>query len=676
LGDVALRTDPKTPLQNFDVPLLDGGVEGLKQFAGAADEALGLLQGIKKDEDDANALDLERKMITFAQDERAAYKTPLASGPVDEDGKSTFGSDRSALGKAANKEWFTDQMGRIKTHMDGLRSSSEYQGLGQAAQNAVDQSIQGKELKFRNEALMHWREQARLNKTANIEASATVAGNEAVANAPSPELAHDSLTRLFSHMNAGFNHANGTTLKEPANKLVAQRALDQVANTSIENLLQTDQPGRVAQAEAWLLENNKVTHNFLDGTSVDIRLTPNVVKDLQNKIRKTGEGELARKVGNDLFKLHQDDSIAARAEIEKNAAGYSTEVIENAFAQYESRRSNTTNANDRLDQDQYDAASRYVQKNFKLPDASAMDRLTGGEVSTLKALLKEAEQDKMLGEDHPSNYGVVIRLAGLTETELRGYSQAEFIKDIAMHLNKKDGTRERAMDEWTSAQNSGSQAVALRAGKDTRARIKAQALLVRNAYTDGTKYFTAQAKRSAAIRFKGSGATVSAKRANFVLQAEREWTQSHSRDQPLSNDQANKMLARLNSQVYFDGENVSLFELLPQITDEDGDPILGPDAINKAFDFVAPEMRFELIEAYRKERSKTKGNVEAEMAQPIPASALRGYYKKLVLDNPYSSIKPAARKFIIDKLTRGTNKPSTAQVEHYYVNNLLMQAVR
>ena len=308
LGEVA-PTDRQTPYQSFNTNVdMFGGAEArntartAQALGGLASDFDAIANDIAQVEETTSLLEADRELTTFIQDSEASYKggassrAPSApSGPMSLLNPSAATPSMSAsgvMGKNANKAWVETSMVEFDAKQQDLLA--RYGGsLRPPARLALQKSLQTKRNAYRGNLINHWQTQSRIALNAELAAAHQVKVDTAI-NANSPVNAVGAVKGVISNLEDSAQlNGMGTLASSEAVRVAASKQVDDIAQTKIEDIINSGSATSVDQAKAMLdaLEEIKLPSGDVVKMSAEKR------NDLVNLINKQKETDLVTSAG-------------------------------------------------------------------------------------------------------------------------------------------------------------------------------------------------------------------------------------------------------------------------------------------------------------------------------------------------------------------------------------------
>jgi hypothetical protein len=639
IGTVGLDV-AETPLQRFDVPIFDGMAKALGEGSKGLFAASAMVADIAKDASDADYLTTSRDLTTTVQDMQSSWtaggvssdpSTAVAQGGAEALAGTIAGQPWNrgpAIGKGANRDWFAATTGDMTTELTRIKSTKEYGNLTQSDKKAMDKLILNTELSYRAKALLHMKEQTKIHKKAELSTARDMKKDAAVGDAGDAGIANTSLATMISSVQEVERMETGATLDDLAVRGAATEAMDDVAQKSIDNLLNSEAPDKAERARQWMAMNTTVE---VDGHKIS--LSDGKRNDLNQLIATSVQGEVGRNTGNSMFATYGDDAAGAQKAIEadpKLTDGMKTA----AAAQYEKRRTIVAAQVKRVDQNNVDAAMDKAGKG-QMPGDAEMAKLRGPDKRSVRA-------EVLFWQTYPKGGRVTDKTAkdkwmGMTQPERAELTYDKFLDQFANRFNAADGTRDKAIAAWTSAQNSQltlETAQGIRLNTLVRSSNKSEAGRIRT-------YFNSQVASRKTRLWPGNGDNDKRKRAAFEQAAESEFEERNSNERPMSKVEADAMMSDLASQITIDGDEYQAFNVVTELKDEDGDLIKGSADAARVMAGVDVRDRFEVMRWYR--RSKGLSSSDPIKLEDVGSFILG----EITLKTPPEALVPKLRATLV-----------------------------
>ena len=342
IGTVGIDT-ADTPFQTFDVPIFDGDAKALAGLSKGLGAASALFEDIAKDASNADYLTTSRDLFTTAMDMEASWSasgvspnpgTAVGAGK----GEALVGQAQGkkwnrgpALGKGANKDWFKATTEDMTVEINRITGTKEYANLTRSDRKAMDELLQKTELSYRATALLHMQTQTKIHLKGELTTALAMQKDIAIGAAGNPGAAHSRLANVVSSIQEVARMETGATLGDVAVRGAAIEAMDDVAQKSIDNLLNSQDPNRAEKARQWMAMNTTVE---VDGHK--ITLSDDKKNDLNILIAKNVQNEVGRRLGNKAWLDHGKDNRGFNKWLAKRT-DITAETKELIRAQYKDR---------------------------------------------------------------------------------------------------------------------------------------------------------------------------------------------------------------------------------------------------------------------------------------------------------------------------------------------------
>tara|TARA_A100001388_G_scaffold264527_1_gene235866 strand:+ start:66 stop:2213 length:2148 start_codon:yes stop_codon:yes gene_type:complete len=311
LGEAA-PTARITPFQSFNTNVdMFGGAEArntartAQALGGVAKESENLYNDIAQVEETTSLLEADRELTTFIQDSEASYKGGAASttrgassaptslmSMLNPAAATPSMSASGVMGKNANKAWVETSMVEFDAKQQDLLA--RYGGsLRAPARLALERSLQTKRNAYRGNLINHWQTQSRIALNAELAAAHQVKV-DTVISANSPVNAVGALKGVISNLEDSARlNGMGTLASSEAVRVAASKQVDDIAQTKIEDIINSGSASAVEQAREMLtaLEEIKLSSGDVVKMSAEKR------NDLVNLINKQKETDLVASAG-------------------------------------------------------------------------------------------------------------------------------------------------------------------------------------------------------------------------------------------------------------------------------------------------------------------------------------------------------------------------------------------
>jgi hypothetical protein len=656
IGTVGLDT-ADTPFQTFDVPIFDGKAKALAGMSKGLSAASAMFEDIAKDASNADFLTTSRDLTTTAQDMESSWKasgvSPDPSTSVGEGmGEAAVGRLQGkkwnlgpALGKGANKNWFKATTDFFAVEVTRIKGTEEYTNLTRSDRKAMDELLQKTELSYRAKALLHMQTQTKIHLKAELTTTRDMKKDIAVGDAGNAGVAHSSLANMISSVQEVARMETGATLDDVAVRGAAIEAMDDVAQKSIDNLLNSQDPNRAEKARQWMAMNTTVE---VDGHK--ITLSDDKKNDLNQLIATSVVGEIGRAFGNTLYSKHKDDAAGAQKEIEANNKGYDLKTKQAAQKQYENRRKIVDSQKKRVDTDRYEKAMTDAGNGIESGDA-VKARLTGKQRREVDAEFHHAVQMAIEGEV-TTDVTVKRKWDGMTDPERAAIDYDVFLVQYAGNMNSADGTRDKVKADWLTARNaSGKKKTA------TEIRLNTLARSMKKSSAGQIKtYFDGRVSARKVRLYTGKSGRDKARRAAFVEAADQEFKERNTDQTPMSQTEADALLDALTARIVIDGDEAMAFNVITEARDEDGDLLRGSEDAARVMSGIEVRDRFEVMQWYRKVKRIGSG-------EPIKLEDLGEFISKnITLASPPENMVQQLRKALVNN----NIEPNQVNISDYY----------
>jgi len=577
IGAVQLASDPRTRTQT--VRAGDFGVQGRALQAagkGIQTAAQGLdtfLADRSQKKQQALFLRTQRNLTSFVQDYENEYKSPAMSA------EGVLVNANSALGERATDQWFKDSITTFDAKADEVRSSEEYQSLRPDDQLVIDRYLEGERQGFRANAALHLSNQANIELQAEFAANQTLKRDDAVRYAGQPGQAN---ARLQGYIGLELQQArsNGQDADDPAVRVKIQTELDGVAQTSIDNILNSNDPNKVEKARIWLATNGSI-----DMAGQTFQLTADKRNDIEQLISSTEETGKVRVIGQAYHQRFGSDITGAIEAL--NADPSLTPDQKNAVEDRVRDLAGVQQAQlDRQRDEFYRNLSVRAGRGEPIGDAE-LNRLTGPQKQNIISMLQYAARSNPMVD----NQDVREEWAGMSQPQRAQLSLTALNQAFRNSLTAE--TADKVLSDWTAAreQHRGdTNAAALRAAAADQQQLNSEQSRART-------YFEKQLsdRVDALVDNKELKATQAAQIRSI---ARREFEERNIIERPMTEAETeallNDTIVRSASGGYAAGISQDLY-------DEDGDPVGVTDLEKNAVISAIPETdRFDLMRWYRK----------------------------------------------------------------------------
>lgn len=582
IGAIDTVRDPRTPSQN--VRAGDFGAAGRAlQKAGESIQtaAVGLdnfLAERSRKKQEALYLRTQRDISTWTMDYKNAYK----SSATDANGVEV--NPDSALGDRATDDWFDDSMAKFDAKADAIRASEEYQSLRPEDQMVIDRYLEAERRGFRADAATHLREQADFELQGEFNANKKVKKDAAVEYAAQPGQA---LARLKGYIDLSMQQAksNGQAVDDPAVRVSIIEGLDEVADTSITNLLNSNDPNKVERARQWLALNGTIEH---DGQ--EFSLSADKRNDLDQLINDTEQSGQARLLGETLLQQYGQDTEGAIAALNADP-NIPSELKELAEARYLERLRIRQSGIDRQREEYYRNLSVRAGRGEQIGEAE-LNRLPISQRNTVMEQMAYAAR----GNPDIDDQTVRDRWASLSVPERAALSIQELNAQFRDRLTAR--TADDVLDQWTTARESHR--------GDVEAATLRESALQRSQLNDDQKfaesYFEDQIA-STIDAYEEANELSGEKAAQLRRIARREFAE-RNQYRPMSIAEVDSLINDVVSRS--DRSDDLIAGITDTLIDADGDPVGVTDMERSPILSAIPETeRFDLVRWYRRAKGLT-----------------------------------------------------------------------
>lgn len=573
-----------TPFQRFKLP--DLGAGNVASLAGEA--GFKIADGIEEFQTAASRAKYDAALVTadlniseHVTSTAASWRAPA----VDKNGVVNSGN---ATGANANTDnWVETQMTNLDTVYTDLKKGDNYNGMNSLDKAALDKWYAAQKKSYRASAVTHNTTASAAYLTEQLAASTVQSGQIAEGLALQPAQAHITLKKMMSTIDATAR-ASGNSGKDPQIQVQKAKALDAHAITVIGNILGSGATDAVAKATQWMATNSEVT---ADGQTTT--LTVDTRKRLNRDIELGKAGLVNRTRGDELFKVHGTNELAAMAVLKRDNPGLSDADFEATKEQYKEALRMYDANEARVKKDNMKSLEEKASNGHIFSDAE-LQGVTGEEAKALKAQSLYTRAERETPTDVPTDYQTNLAWNMKTPSELAAIPVAEFLVDWLPKFGIANGDRDKIVGEYNKARTDvGVQGVKVaKASKEETSKEAAASL----------KYFNTQLNNRAEV-LGSSKALTKTQLGMLKLAANREFKERNDA-KPMTSIETDKLLLDLTSGVLlkeeFNDDEATLGTFLADFTDEDGDAIKGSAEISTTLRSIPAADRFEMIQWYRR----------------------------------------------------------------------------
>ena len=620
VGDVAIHT-AKQDFQSFDVPLLKGNSDALKE--GAA----GLL-GVRDALVESKRLDEDLTLLE-TQETGDARAREITQGQLANMGGNAIGATERA-------------QDLYDTLVDELGDGS---GMPAAAAIAHKKYLRGLQNTILSPVASHERTQKQAHAQKMIDTSIASSIDKGVSGYMSDETLDTQIDLIEQRAkNRAELSASGEDAKQLAAELVGTSTSTMYLQ-AIKLALKDKKTVRAAQ----LLEDAR-TKNLLVGSNGDLL-------SAETAVNATTQDEIALSVGIDLFGTHGQDSTAALTELDART-DLDAATKNAAEVKYESRRSKADAEKTRATQDHFEGAMEAAQGGNGSVSAADLALMEGDDARKVQLEMQYWDDDRASG-------GIITdRTAkrawdGMSKTERGALTYVQFLEQYGNKFSNIDGFRDKATEDWRLAQDSRLATETTEGRRLSKLELAANKSAATNARTSFNRIV--EARKTA--MYTGTTASDKAHKATFVEAAELEFRDRNTNENPMSDADMMSMINALTNRITIGGDEFQTFNVITNARDEDGDVLKGSAEAGALMSGVDVEDRFEVIQWYRKEHGISAN--EAVRLEDVGA-----YFH----DNITMSITPAELVPVIhEMLVEHGRSTSAANVRQEYLTFLMRQ---